>query len=77
MADCDRDCATGDPIAVDLRGIGVVRGRIAWRANGRIGIAFDEAIDPQLARKPVIQPKVQHVAVADIERMRRPALRTR
>lgn len=45
------------PVAIDVRGIGWVRGRIAWAAEGRLGIAFDTPIDPLLARKPVGQGK--------------------
>lgn len=49
----------GRPIALDmtltlnLRGIGDVTGRVAWCAEGRVGIALDRPIDPMLARKPV------------------------
>lgn len=43
----------GDPIEVEVRGIGWVKGRIAWIAEGRLGVAFDSPIDPMLARKPV------------------------
>ena len=43
----------GAPIEIDVRGIGWVSGRIAWRAAGRVGVAFDRHIDPMLARKPV------------------------
>lgn len=76
MADCDRNCNRGDTVTVDVRGVGIVHGVIAWRANGRIGIAFDEPIDPHLARKPVVPATQQHSVEADLERMRRPALRT-
>lgn len=41
------------PVTIDLRGIGEVKGRIAWATDGRIGIAFLEPIDPQAARRPV------------------------
>ncbi len=43
----------GSKVDVEIRGIGWVSGRIAWRAEGRIGIALDREIDPLLARKPV------------------------
>lgn len=43
----------GTAVAVELRGVGEVRGRIAWATDGRIGIAFEDAIDPMQARKPV------------------------
>lgn len=79
MVDCDQDCAKDDAVMVELRGIGHVRGRIAWRAGGRIGIAFDDPVDPHLARVPVMAPpppRVQDMRIATIERMRRPGVRT-
>lgn len=45
----------GDAIDCEMRGVGRVAGRIAWTAEGRVGIAFDVPIDPKLARKPVGQ----------------------
>jgi hypothetical protein len=53
MADCERPIASGMRIAVDLRGVGRVLGTVAWARADKIGMAFDDAIDPQLARKPV------------------------
>lgn len=53
MADAPASFARDEPIEADLRGIGVIGGRIAWAAGGKIGIAFDRPIDPRLARKPV------------------------
>ncbi len=41
------------PVEVEVRGIGWVKGRIAWCAEGRVGVAFDSPIDPKAARKPV------------------------
>ncbi len=41
------------PVEVEVRGIGWVKGRIAWSAEGRVGVAFDHGVDPLLARKPV------------------------
>ena len=43
----------GSPVEVEVRGVGWIPGRIAWRAAGRIGVAFDRHIDPLMARKPV------------------------
>ena len=40
-------------VHVEVRGVGWVSGKIAWTAEGRVGIAFDSEIDPMLARKPV------------------------
>ncbi len=50
MAECPSGFVRGEAVEVDLRGIGLVRGRIAWTASGRIGVQFDEAIDPRQAR---------------------------
>jgi hypothetical protein len=51
------EIATALPIdsalELELRGIGKVRGRVAWQAEGRTGVAFDAEIDPMKARKPV------------------------
>lgn len=53
MAEYAAPIANGTPVEVDVRGIGWVPGRIAWAAEGRVGIRFDLEIDPMLARKPV------------------------
>ena len=53
MADHNDRCAAGDKVVVSLRGIGSIDGTVAWVRNGRVGVAFDEQIDPKLARKPV------------------------
>jgi hypothetical protein len=53
MADCERAVPAGIQIICELRGVGPVTGSVAWSREEKIGVAFDEAIDPQLARKPV------------------------
>ena len=53
MADIDTMVAVGTAATLDVRGIGEVTGRVAWSAEGRIGIALDSPIDPKKARKPV------------------------
>lgn len=53
MAEYPRSVSGGTPVEIEVRGIGWVQGRVAWSAEGRIGIAFDEPIDPKSARKPV------------------------
>ena len=53
MADCERLVPVGAGIVLELRGVGRVSGRVVWSQDGKIGIAFDHEIDPQLARKPV------------------------
>jgi len=53
MAEYAQPVDIGTPVEVDVRGVGWVGGRIAWTAEGRVGIAFDREIDPMAARKPV------------------------
>ena len=53
MAELARVVDAGTPVAIDLRGIPDLTGKVAWCAEGRMGIVFDRKIDPQLARKPV------------------------
>lgn len=53
LADCDFAFLVGDRLAFDLRGIGAVTGTVRRAQGMRIGFAFDRAIDPQDARKPV------------------------
>jgi hypothetical protein len=52
MAEHAEPLARGTPVAVEVRGIGWVSGRVAWSAEGRVGVGFDQPIDPLLARKP-------------------------
>lgn len=53
MAEYAAPVMQGTPVAIEVRGVGWVSGRIAWAAEGRVGVAFDVEIDPMLARKPV------------------------
>jgi hypothetical protein len=53
MAEYAQPVLSKTPVAVEVRGVGWVSGRIAWAAEGRVGVAFDQEIDPMLARKPV------------------------
>lgn len=53
MAEYPAPVEAGTPVLLELRGIGEIGGRIAWATDGRIGVAFDQQIDPMRARKPV------------------------
>jgi hypothetical protein len=53
MAEYVQPIDRGTAVHVEVRGVGWVAGKIAWAAEGRVGVAFDTAIDPMLARKPV------------------------
>lgn len=55
MAELPHPIPVDRAIEVEVRGLGWVAGRIAWQTEGRAGIAFDQPIDPQRARKPVGQ----------------------
>lgn len=57
MIDVATDLDPGTPVVAELRGIGEVAGRIAWSSPGRAGVAFDNEIDPRLARSTSIGPK--------------------
>lgn len=56
MADCEKPFSVSDRVSMKLRGVGDVEGVIAWVAGDRIGVRFDKAIDPKLARRPVADP---------------------
>ena len=64
MAELDDPLAIGTAVEFDLRGVGRVAGQIAWQTEGRAGIAFDTAIDPLKARKPVSGQKPATTYVA-------------
>ena len=58
MAEAPVHAKRGDKVELELRNVGRVTGYVAWVAQGRFGVAFDHAIDPKLARKPVGQAKL-------------------
>ncbi|MDR6850771.1 hypothetical protein J2Y54_000264 [Sphingomonas sp. BE123] len=53
MAEYPDPVDQGTEVEIDVRGVGWIRGKIAWAAEKRVGIAFDRPIDPLMARKPV------------------------
>ncbi|RHW17138.1 PilZ domain-containing protein [Sphingomonas gilva] len=42
-------------VEVELRNMGSVPGKVVWRVENRMGIAFDWEINPAAARKPVLK----------------------
>ena len=44
----------GVAVAIYLKNIGPVPGRIIWAGEGKFGIAFDHQIDPQAVRRQVV-----------------------
>ncbi|WP_267386648.1 PilZ domain-containing protein [Sphingomonas sp. GC_Shp_3] len=67
MAEFPQGLDQDTEVTCELRGVGIVHGKVAWSAAGRVGIAFDRQINPLMARKPVgiaVKPKmVPNVAV--------------
>ena len=53
MADYLDIAKIGEAVTVEVRGLGIVPGTVAWVEDRRIGITFDAEVDPLLARKPV------------------------
>jgi len=52
MGACEVSFGEGCAVDVEIRGIGIVTGRIAWNRKGRLGMSFDSPVDPKLARMP-------------------------
>jgi len=77
MADCERAVPAGIQIICDLRGVGKVTGMVAWSRDEKIGLAFDEPIDPQLARKPVGAAAAKQAVVPDYLRAHQHGLKRR
>jgi hypothetical protein len=50
MIDAADELVPGTTLTAEMRGLGVVKGRIAWFSPGRAGVAFDRDIDPRSAR---------------------------
>lgn len=53
MVEVAKPLPIGTPITLEVRGLGEVRGNVAWYAEGRAGVALERPIDPKKARKPV------------------------
>jgi len=43
----------GHRLTIELRNVGTVLGTVAWVQDNRFGVAFDEEIDSQKARRPL------------------------
>jgi len=52
MGEGNAKISRGDRVEVELRNVGTVMGSVAWVQDQRFGVAFDEEIDSQEARKP-------------------------
>lgn len=53
----------GHRLTIELRNIGSVGGTVAWVQDDRFGIAFDEEVDSQQARRPLQGPEDPATAI--------------
>src|SRR3546814_17854289 len=53
MADCPFPIIEGEAAILNVRGVGPVSGAVVWINGDKIGVAFDNPIDPARARMPV------------------------
>ena len=53
MAEPGYPVMAGTRATLTLPGIGEVTGRVAWYAEGRIGVALDDTIDPEQVQRAV------------------------
>ena len=63
--------ARGNRVEVELRNIGVVMGSVAWVQDQRFGIAFDEEVDSQRARRSLCVPGADAVPDGVFSRVHR------
>ncbi|MGI8944331.1 MAG: PilZ domain-containing protein [Qipengyuania sp.] len=70
MAEGDVEVVRGARVTVELRNIGKVKGNVAWVEANRFGVAFEQQIDPKLARAPLNHNPDN----TDVPRYVRPAL---
>lgn len=66
----------GQSVETELRGIGPVTGMIAWVEAGRAGVAFDDMVDPKMARSQPAAPDATIMKAPKIHN-RRPGLKPR
>ncbi len=77
MAQAPEQYRPGLRVEIELEGIGLVKGMVAWSESGRIGIAFDHPIDKTLARKPVTTERDESLFRPNRGDFRRPPLNPR
>lgn len=64
MAETNLRVKRGNRLHIELRNVGKVEGTVAWVQDNRFGIAFDEEIDSQAARKPAAEASETDAAIA-------------
>jgi hypothetical protein len=74
MIDGNAMLVPGQAVQTELRGIGAITGVIAWVEAGRAGVAFDDMVDPKLARSQPTPPDPAILKAPEVE-LRRPGLK--
>jgi Tfp pilus assembly protein PilZ len=77
MVDNNTKFKKGHVVAAELKGIGTVMGTVAWITPTRMGISFEEEVDPKLTRQQVGGNKLDTNYAQIPETPRRPGLAIR
>lgn len=75
MADSQTEYDVGCLVEVGLRGVGLVSGEVVWVRSGRMGITFNQRVDPKRARQPVVAGSNEGLRQIEVGKVRRPGLR--
>ena len=76
MAESPQPFEANETVTIELRGVGIVEGTVAWVAPGKFGVAFNSPIDPQLTLKPTTQRSTTQTPAVPITNWR-PGFRSR
>lgn len=71
MAEANLKVQRGHRAEVTLRNIGSIEGSVAWVQDDRFGIAFDQEIDSQKARRPLQGVEVSGAMLTQLSRAHR------
>ena len=74
MAECRFRGAQGDRILISMRGLGELEGSVAWARHNRIGVTFDEPIDPTAVLRRRSPQRKQQMFTPMVERAWRPPI---
>lgn len=58
-------------VVVELRNVGTIGGSVAWVQDDRFGVAFDEEINSQLVRRPLVSTDESSTNVTKLSRVHR------
>ena len=69
MVECDSSVAPGTELAIDIVGVGPVRGIVRWAQSGRFGVQFDHQFDlTRLAPKKEQRDEVRMLTPSYLDR---------